>query len=192
MLNHPLLVDLKQFLELDDTYTDKDAMLNMLLKGAEDFINSRYKIVLRPTTKIRYFSGDGFTNTLYMPTRVARVLTLKVDGTLVDPEDYILSNNNAIILKTGTFAKGVGNIEVHVGVGYYLGDLAVPPPGYEEIPGDLKVALFKLVEKLFNDATQNRDGVNAYTADVSQRATFYDKIPRVAELTFNAYMTVGV
>ena len=192
MSNHPLLAELKQFLEIDDAFTDKDALLNMLLQGAEAFIKSRYGIVLTPTTETMVFSGDGTTNKLLLPVKVVRINYLKINGDLIPTSDYILSKNSAIILKGGTFTKGVGNIEVNASYGFYLGGLAVPPPGFKPIPGDLKVALFKLTEKLYNDATQNRDGVNAYTADVSQRATFYDKIPRIAELTFNAYMRISI
>jgi hypothetical protein len=65
-------------------------------------------------------------------------------------------------------------------------------PAYEVLPDDLKLAVFKLGEKLYNDATQNRDGVNAYTADVSQRVTMYDRLPKVAELILNSYMSMGL
>lgn len=192
-MSHALLPDLKQFLELDPVNSAEDDFLSMLLSGVESMLQEKYRIVLKAQVITYYFSGDGFTETLFLPSNVNTIISVTVDEVALSPDEYYKYGPNGIQLKTGSFSNASrNNIETVVTTGYTLVQTPVFNPDYPPVPGDLRLATLMVCEKLYNDTKQNRSGVNGYTMDVSQRATFYDRLPKVAELILNSYQILGV
>ena len=173
------LDDFKRYLEFDVTDETQDNLINDVLLGTQAYIGKTYGTVIGQLTRSVKLNGDGLSYLYLNESPLVSISALTISGTFQDTSNYYFKDNE-IRLIAGNFSVGKQNIEIDYVVGYDDTD----------IPDDLKLALFKLSEKLYYDATQNRDGITTVSNDIKQRASFYDKIPYVAQSILYAYRII--
>lgn len=173
------LEEFKRYLEFDVTDDREDTLLDIVLLGTQSFIGSVYGTVIGQQVVTDTLNGNGQAYYYLNQSPIVTISSLSIDGTAVDIGDYYFKDNE-IRMITGTFTSGTQNVDINYTIGYDTSD----------IPDDLKLALFKIAEKMYYDASQNRDGVSVISNDIKQRASFVDKIPLVAESILNSYRVI--
>ncbi len=149
------LDDFKNYKEFDLTDTSQDEIMNLVLDASESYIENECNIILAESTKTLNISGNG-TNTIYLDASpINSIVSVKIDDVIQDINDFVVINNH-LYYKVSTFTSGALNVLVAITTGY----------SPTSISNTLKLAILKLADKLFTDATDNRDGVTGYDTGI--------------------------
>ena len=173
------LDEFKQYLEFDITDETEDVLINDVLLGTQSYISTTYGTVIGQVTKTITLNGNGNAYYYLNESPIISITSLTISDTLQNTDNYYFKDNE-IRLITGTFISGTQNVELEFTVGYDT----------SSIPDDLKLALFKIAEKMYYDASQNRDGVTTISNDIKQNASFVDKIPYLVQSILYAYRII--
>jgi len=176
---HRLLNSFKVYADLDLANTDKDDKISLALTAAETFINNRYNIMLESKSFVETFDGDG-TNVIRTTYRIDSLVSVLIDGVDDGLSNYSIKDN-VIRLISGNTTTGYGNIIVTYMV------------GYDTLPQDLELALYKLANKLYTDADEAREGVNNFSTDTKTGITYVvQHLPTSFETLINPYRIIAL
>jgi len=175
---HFLLNDFKQYKNLDLTDTSDDSIIDTILYGVEGFLKTQYNIYLQPELVTLKFNGDG-TDTLILPTNQIEIVNLYIDDILQDLSKFYLEYN---VLKNidSVFTKGIQNIKIDANL------------GYNELPNDLKLAVFILADKIYNDNKNNVDSLSTISDPNMGRLAFVNNIPKKFYIFINPYIIINL
>lgn len=162
-MEHRLLEDFKGYINYDLGDTTKDSTLSLSLEASEDFLKTSYGIHCIEKTLVFTFDGNGGTF-YYFPYVITSVDSVVVDGVTLDLGTVSLRHNK-LRLKEGSFTTGYDNVVITAKVGYLDADL----------PNSLKVAMFKLANKIFVDVDEARDSVAGYNTNTKTGVDFVQK-----------------
>lgn len=176
MADNIFLSPFKEYLERDVTNEEQDAVLNICLNSAQQFIETSIGIVIGNRDETLLLNGNGFSFIQSDVWPLTVISSITIGDTLQDISNYYFDGYE-IGLLTGVFTSGTRNVEVEVSVGYTD----------TNIPADLLMALFKLAEKQFIDATDNREGISLLSNDIKQRVSYTNKLPPFVVQVFNSY-----
>jgi len=160
---HYLLDEFKLYKDIDLNDADKDDKISMMLSSVEKFLNKTYGIYLKKTNEItEKFSVLG--NTILLPSNNIEVTKVVINDKEWDLDDLYLKGN---VLKSinNPFPKGIKNAEVT----YKL--------GFDEIPYDLKIAVFILTSKLSQSAENSGEEMEYMTDPLGGRIKMLKNIP---------------
>ena len=174
---NPYLTDFKTYLEFTLDDIDHDSILDMLLGAAQGFISSLYGAYTSSETESLITNGNGKSYMYFGFSPITAVANLTIDGVLIDVSNYYFMDNVIHLIDGAIFTKTSRNVTMDVTYGYTI----------STVPDDLKFALFKITEKTYYDATQNREGVSTLSNDIKQRASFYNEVPEIAEIILATY-----
>ena len=176
---HRLLNSFKAYADLDVANTAKDDKISLALTAAETFINNRYNIMLESKSFVETLDGNG-TNIIRTTYRIASLVSVLIDGIDNGLANYSIKDNT-IRLISGKVTKGYGNIIVTYMV------------GYNTLPQDLELALYKLANKLYTDADEAREGVNKFSTDTKTGITYIaQNLPTSFETLINPYRIIDL
>ena len=176
-MSNVYLTDFKTYLEFTLDDVDHDSLLDMLLGASQGFISSLYNVYTFGTTESLTLNGNGKSYMYLSFTPITGVTVLTIDGEAIDVSEYYFVDNAIHLMDGAIFSRGNMNVTMDVAYGYTI----------DTVPDDLKFALFKIAEKTYYDATQNREGVSTLSNDIKQRASFYNEIPEIAEIILSTY-----
>lgn len=173
---HRLLNDFKKFAELAVEEIDKDDKISLMLSSAEKYIKDAYNIAIQEETIVQTFDGEAvsYITLSYAPTALTSVV---LDGDIIDNVNFSI-RDNVLRYLDNIFTIGYDNVVVTYTTGYADTD----------IPGDLKLALFKLANKFYIDADEERDGVSSYQTN-TKTGVYYEvqHLPTSFEILINPY-----
>ena len=176
---HRLLTDFKVYSNLDLTVTDTDELIDTVLTASEEYIKTMYGIYLKSDTITEIIDGDGKT---YFTVKydIVSIISLTIDGVAIGISD-ISVKDNVVRLKTITPTNDYDNIEITYTVGWE--DIVLPM--------QLKLALFKLADKLYTDITEDREGVSGYNTNTKVGIDYiYHELPDNFETMINPYKKI--
>ena len=180
-MSHRLLDDFKGFLSYDLSDSTKDDALSLALGASESALYSVYGIELESKNKTEVFDGEG-TSYYLLSEGVTSIVSLTVDSVVIELTDIYIKNGY-LKLKTGTITSGIQNCTLVYSVGY----------ADAELPENLKMALFKLANKLFSDTEESRDGISNYTTGTKVGTDYIAKhLPDTFEFLVQPYKKIFV
>jgi len=183
-MSHILLDEFKVYANIQSDVNTYDDLLNQLLFSIEDFLKNQYGIYLVKTNFKKYFDGNG-KSVMYLPYSNIVVNELKIDDKLLNSSDYLVDEFILKLKNPLIFAQGFQNIYINFDVGYYVDDTS-------QIPQDLKLAIFILVNKLFENVKNNTDTIKTFSDPVSGRMQMLNSIPNEFFMVVNKYIPISL
>jgi len=177
-MSHYLLDEFKIYKDINLDDTDKDDKISLFLSAVEKFLNKTYGIYLKKTDEItEKFSVLG--NTILLPSNNVEVTKVVINDKEWDLDDLYLKGN---VLKAinNPFPNGVKNAEVT----YKL--------GFDEIPYDLKIAVFILTSRLLSSAENSGEEMEYLADPVGGKMRMVKNIPSDFFLLIAPYRTMFV
>jgi len=160
----------KIYMSFDRTDQDKDSIMEMLLLGVIPDLEA-YGVLIgqRVVDEEVVEASNGVAFLPHYPVIVINSAT--VLGNSIDPADIKIKKN---ILEADTLTSEV-TLDLTLGWDF---DVA---------PMDIKIAIFKFTEKLYNDAVMEREGLSLVSNDIKQRASYRSEIPEFSMSVFKRY-----
>ena len=183
-MSHILLDEFKVYANIQNDNTEFDDLLNQLLYSIEDFLKNQYGIYLVKTNFKKYFNGNG-KNIMYLPYTNLLINELKINEDLIDSNHYIVDEFLLKLKNPLVFTQGFQNIYIDFDTGYYVDDIS-------QIPQDLKLAIFILVNKLFENVKNNTDTIKTFSDPVSGRMQMLNSIPNEFYMLINKYIPINI
>ena len=179
---HRLLTEFKIFMDYDEEDVTHDNFFDIALGAAERFIENYCGIKLDVDTITSTTNGDS-TAVLFLPVLpIGTINSVEVDGVVKDASEYYVSNG-AVRLVADVFSAGVQNIVVDYTTGYADIDL----------PNDIKVSMFRIADKIFKDAIQNRDGIDSFSSQTKMGVNYIQQdLPEGVQLMLNMYRNIRI
>lgn len=173
---HYLLDEFKLYKDIDLNDTDKDDKISMFLSAVEKFLNTTYGIYLQKTDEITE-TFSVLSNTILLPSINIELVKVVVDDVEYDLSEVYLQGN---VLKAinNPFQNGIKNAQVT----YKL--------GFDEIPYDLKIAVFILTAKLLQSAENSGEEMDYMTDPVGGRMKMLKNIPPEFFMLIAPYRTM--
>ena len=172
------LQEFKQYREMELNNTEFDTLLDIALTAAHDYIERYCNILLSQDTITVTMDGTGTSIITIDKYPINSIDSLSISGTTIDSSVYYI-RGNMIGLKYGVFTSGIDNVSVTLSI------------GYQALPDMLRLCLFKLADKLYSDAVDNKDGVVSYTTGNGVSEKFSDDvIPSTIYDMLNQYKRV--
>lgn len=158
------LTDLKEYLGIGRSQSDKDAMLEKWIDWVSGKFESEIENVVKVQEKTVYLDGSGDTVqylpfhpvvALYTPSYTDVQYRSSADAdwaSIVEDDDLIHIDteltNRIELLDGNTFPVGQKNIKIH----YYA--------GHATVPGDIIIAIIEALQMMWNDSRQGGSGLN--------------------------------
>jgi len=165
----------KTYMEFDVTDNEKDGIMRMLLEGVISTLENEASVLLGERQVQEVVIGIG--KKVFLPHYpVANLLVVEKSGNSIPISEIKVTKN---IVKSTT-----SSLDGEVIFTYVLGW------SYTKLPSDLKVAIFKYTEKLYNDSVMEREGLSVVSNDIKQRASYNHDVPEYTVSTFRKYAII--
>lgn len=127
------LDDVKEYLKIDLTDKNQDALLESLIDASSNAIENYCNRKLKEQSFIDEYDGTGSSNLFLEQLNLSSITSISVDGTAVDSSEYKFRKNGIAVRLNSVWPKGILNITVEY------------KAGYATIPADLELACKHLV-----------------------------------------------
>ena len=177
---HYLLDEYKVYKTIDLTDDTEDKILSEILYGVEEYYKQAFGIYYQKEQKTDVFSVKN--GIVVLPFMDVEIISAKLNGEDYDINDLYLIGN-VLKSKTNGLTDGIMNFELTYNVGY----------DFENIPFDLKLALFIFTDKLYEKVDNNANLNSSITDPVGGRAVFVQKeIPKEVKVLLAPYSRVVI
>lgn len=171
------LTDVKQYLGINTTNTDEDALINTFIDGVSALFESYCNRKFDDNYYTDVYSGHNNTKLYVRQYPITTVSGVYVNDVIIDDVDYYVGSNN-IELLTGYFSAGRNNIKINY------------TAGYVNIPDDLRLACMDEVVRRYK--RKDRLDVSAISMLGESLTVFSDDFSPQTKTILNRYKHIGI
>lgn len=183
--------NLKDYLGIPSAETGKDAVLELIIKGASSFFETQTRRKYEVTEYVEKHDGDNGQKLLLTQFPIIYVREIKIDGAVISIIDEASTLDigylSGILTREQGWPAGFKNIEVKYIAGFVLPDESGEsgPGTYYTLPYDIELAILKLSARTYERRTA--EGV-ASAESISYKEVLDEEIER----TIKAYFKIKV
>jgi len=183
--------NLKDYLGIPSAETGKDAVLELIIKGASSFFETQTRRKYDLADYVEKYDGNNCQSLCLAQFPVIYIREIKIDGAVVSLVDELATLNidyrAGILTREQGWPAGFRNIEVTYRAGFVLpSESGESGPGtYYTLPYDIELAVLKLSARTYERRTA--EGV-ASAENVSYKEMLDEEIER----TIKAYLKIKV
>lgn len=151
---------------------------NTLIPAAESYVDLYTGRTFSQATVTEYYDGNGKNYLLLSKYPVTNISSIKVSGSTIDPNDYTWNRSGLVKLKSKTFPKGVGNIEVTYTY------------GYATVPAVIDDVTARIAARILQIMVQNKMGILVRIDDFKVQLADYKVITEDIKAVLNRFRGV--
>jgi len=124
------------------------------------------------------YDGNGKNYLLLRNYPVTNISSIKINGSTIDPSDYVWHRSGLVKLKSTVFPEGVGNIEVTYTY------------GYQSIPPAIDDATARIAARILQIMVQNKMGILVRVDDFKVQLADYRVVTDDIKMVLDRYRRV--
>lgn len=176
-MENDLLLEFKAFINITDTEIDTELL--SILKMAESFIYDYYNVAIFSKQLSEVIKPLYGINVIYTKRGLISDLTsITLNGEAVTIDSNFYFEGNQIIFSDDYILQTTDRIVVNYTVGY--NDILL-------VPSSLKMGLFIIGKKIYNDKENNSDSYIQVSSGIKENVKFIDQIPVMADSILNTF-----
>ena len=183
--------NLKDYLGIPSAETGKDAVLELIIKGASDFFETQTRRKYDVVAYVEKYDGDNRQQLLLSQFPIIYVREIKIDGAAISIVDEVSTLNidyhAGILTREQGWPAGFRNIEITYTAGFILPDESGEsgPGTYYTLPYDIELAVLKLSARTYERRTA--EGVAS-----AENVSYKDVLDEEIERTIRAHLKIKV